>query len=114
MTEAPRPYSMQSDSKWVDPDLDDGSIRTFYVCKACPLEHECSENAWKRLNARSVDIDRLCAMVKRHLMVSSLHKCPEEQADALARSLCLDSWEETIEDRDAYRADVAKKWGDEE
>ena len=56
----------------------------FYI-RECPAKECCSDGAWNKTNKPwSFDSpDGTCALCKKHLMNSSPHSLPEEEADEL-------------------------------
>ena len=80
---------MDADNFWVRREDDTGEDRSYYVCKKCPREEQCTTLSWKRICSASFVLDTLHRSVKDHLMNSSLHELSEEDAEAEALAWML-------------------------
>ena len=91
-------------------DVED-NVRCSWKCLNCPLEHQCTKNAWGRANCWSMESpDKMLCYVKWHLMHSNLHNLSGEdatvailEASPITVRVLYDSWE----DREQYRKALA-------
>ena len=57
-------------------------MATFFYLQECPKHEECQSKAKKKIWGWT--LERCQAEVKHHLVNSSYHYCPEDEADLLA------------------------------
>ena len=98
--------TMEDDSFYVDEIHDDGKMRGYFKCEACPLHEDCSLSSWAKVNKCSfIGEDVVRQSVSEHLQQSSLHYLSIAQVAELDLVQCLDITyhTDTFEDRQAYR-----------
>ena len=89
---------------------DTGEHRTKWFCPTCPLEADCSANAWKNAKAWSWETpEQVQKYVKQHLIVSAKHYCKVEQAQELAILCTVEYEEQSFEDREQERKEEADR-----
>ena len=101
----------KNDEEWYMRKEDDtGEDRTKWFCPTCPLEADCSTNAWKNAKAWSWETpEQVQKYVKQHLIVSAKHYCKVEQAQELAILCTVEYEEQSFEDREQERKEEADR-----
>ena len=84
------------------------SMKSYFFATECPLNHECSSQAWKRSGCWDYTEDECRARVYDHLVKSSLHVVTPEDAMVMAQGVEL-ATDEHQEDATTMLQQVQKR-----
>ena len=93
---------------------DTGEVRTYWYIPSCPLEADCSKQAFGRANCWSMESEEKCiSYLKHHLLTSSKHledgkPMSQEVIDNIVSDVEVKLGEDSKTERDAYRVATAK------